>query len=164
MAPETAAQSLARVEALPVARAMRESLWLYPLVEVVHLLGLAILVGGVVLFDLRVLGVSKRLSVAALARYLLPWSIAALWLIVPSGLLMFSAHASEFIANRVFLLKMTLLMAAALNALMFHLGPFRQVAAWDTDVPAPGAARLHAGASLLIWIAVVACGRLLAYT
>ncbi|MGN2391672.1 DUF6644 family protein [Pelomicrobium sp. G1] len=164
MAPEEAVLPLALVEALPIARAMRESLWLYPIVEVVHLLGLAVLVGGVVLFDLRVLGVSKRLPVGALACHLLPWSLAALLLIVPSGLLMFSAHASEFIANRVFLLKMSLLMAAGINALMFHLGPFRQAAAWDTDVPAPGLARLHAGASILIWIAIVACGRLLAYT
>lgn len=55
-------------------------------------------------------------------------------------------------------------MGAGINALMFHLGPFRQAAAWDTDFPAPRLARFHAGASLLIWIAVVACGRLLAYT
>jgi hypothetical protein len=163
MAPE-AARPLALVEALPIARAMRESLWLYPIVEVVHLLGIAVLVGGVVLFDLRVLGVSKRLPAKALARHLLPWSVGALLLIVPSGLLMFSAHASEFIANRVFLLKMSLLMAAAINALMFHLGPFRQAAAWDVGGAAPGLARLHAGASILIWVAVVACGRLLAYT
>jgi hypothetical protein len=158
-----AGEPLAAIEALPVARAMRESLWLYPGVEVVHLVGIAILVGGVLLFDLRVLGVSKRLPVDALARHLLPWSAGALLLIVPSGLLMFVAHAGDLVASRLFLLKMLLLMLAGTNALAFHLGPFRSAGAWAVNAPAPAAARLQALASMAIWITVIACGRLLAY-
>ena len=69
------------IEGLAIARAMRENLWLYPSVEVVHIVGFAILVGAVVMFDLRVLGFSKSIPVRAMSRHLLPWSVGALLLI-----------------------------------------------------------------------------------
>lgn len=161
MQEHAAAAPLAALEALPVARAMRESLWLYPIVEVVHLVGIAVLAGGVILFDLRVLGFSRRMPVDLLARHVLPWSVAALLLIVPSGLLMFSAHPSDFLGGGVFVVKMALLMLASFNALAFHLGPFRNAAAWSGGAPA--GAKAQALASILLWISVIACGRLLAY-
>jgi hypothetical protein len=151
------------VEALAIARAMRENLWLYPAVEIAHILGFVILVGSVVMFDLRVLGLSKHIPVRALARHLLPWSVAALAIIVPTGLMMFSAHAADFISNRAFQVKMGLLLAAGINAAMFHTGPYQGVAAWDTQARAPLTARLSVALSIAIWIGVIACGRLLAY-
>ena len=151
-------------EGLPVAQAMRHWLWLYPGVEIVHILGFELLVGSIAMFDLRVLGLSKTISVQALARHLLPWTLGALLLIVPSGLLMFSAHAADFVGNPIFVLKMLLLMAAGANAAAFHMGTYRSVARWERDRPAPLAAKLHAVASLLLWVSIIACGRLLAYT
>ena len=151
------------IEALAIAKAMRENLWLYPSVEIVHIVGFVMLVGSVVMFDLRVLGLSRQVSVRALARHLLPWSLAALVLIVPSGLLMFSAHANDFISNRAFLLKMGLLLAAGLNAAIFHTGPYRGVEQWDTGVAAPVWARVSVALSIAIWLSIIACGRLLAY-
>jgi hypothetical protein len=142
---------------------MRDWLWLYPIVEILHIVGLAVLVGAAVLFDLRLLGVSRTLSAAALAAHLLPWARASLLLIVPSGLMMFSAHATEFATNPAFQLKLILLAAAALNAAAFHLRTFRTVAAWDRGTPAPAAAKVAAILSLLIWSGVITCGRLLAY-
>ena len=151
------------VEALAIAKAMREQLWLYPAVEDVHIVGFVVLVGSVVMFDLRVLGLSRGVPVRGLARHLLPWSVAALLLIVPSGLLMFAAHAGDFLGNRAFQVKMALLLAAGMNAAFFHTGPYQSVAAWDTNATAPLPARISVAASILIWIAVIACGRLLAY-
>jgi len=151
------------VESLAIAKAMREWLWLYPSVEIVHIVGFTILVGSVAMFDLRVLGLSKRISVRALSRHLLPWSVGALTLIVPSGLLMFSAHASDFLGNTAFQLKMALLLAAGLNAAWFHTGPYQSVKSWDVDAPAPLAAKLSVALSLAIWLGVISCGRLLAY-
>lgn len=151
------------IEALAVAKAMREWLWLYPAVEIVHIVGFTVLVGSVAMFDLRVLGLSKQVSVRALARHLLPWSVAALLLIVPAGLLMFSAHAADFLGNRAFQLKMALLLAAAMNAAMFHTGPYVTVKSWDTNATAPVLARVSVTVSLLLWIAIISCGRLLAY-
>ena len=152
------------IEGLPVAQAMRHWLWLYPGVEIVHILGFVLLVGSIAMFDLRLLGFSRTISVPALARHLLPWTLGALLLIVPSGLLMFSAHATDFVGNPVFVLKMVLLIAAGTNAAAFHMGTYRSVARWERDRPAPLAAKLHAAASLLLWAAIIACGRLLAYT
>jgi hypothetical protein len=155
---------LGALERLPIADAMRQWLWLYPGVEIVHILGFVLLAGSIAMFDLRLLGFSRTLPVPALARHLLPWTLGALVLVVPSGFLMFTAHAGDFAGNPVFLLKMGLLAAAGVNAAAFHFGPYRSVARWERDRPAPAAARLHAGASLALWTGVIACGRLLAYT
>ena len=158
------AQVLGWLESTPLALAMRSSLWLYPIVEIFHIVGFTLLVGTVAMFDMRLLGWSRFLPVTGLARHLLPWSVASLLLIVPAGLLMFAAHPHEFLDNRVFLLKLRLIGTAGLNAVAFHFGIYRSVTAWDKGVLVPLPARLHATASLAIWVAVISCGRLLAYT
>lgn len=147
--------------ATAVAQAMRADPWLYPIVEICHIVGFAVLVGAVALFDLRLLGCGRALPVQALAAHLLPWAVGSLLLIVPAGLLMFATQPRDFLANPAFLLKMTLLLAAGVNAAVFHLGVWRQAAGWTTSVPWP--ARTHALLSLLMWVGVIACGRLLAY-
>jgi len=154
---------LAAIERLPLAVAMRQELWLYPAVEIVHIIGFVTLVGSIIVLDLRLLGLTRALPERVLARHVLPWSFGALLLIVPSGLLMFVAHASDLIGNTAFVVKMSLLFCASTNAALFHAGVFRGAAEWDTGVAVPGVAKLHAVASLLIWIGVLACGRLLAY-
>jgi hypothetical protein len=146
-----------------LAGAMKHSLWLYPIVEIVHIVGFALLVGTVAAFDLRLLGFARSTSIRALERSLLPWAWLALLLIVPSGVAMFSTHAMDFANNLAFRVKLVLLLAAGLNALLFHAGVFRSVAAWDQHVPTPRAAKLSALLSLAIWIGVIACGRLIAY-
>jgi len=154
---------LAAIEASPLAVAMRHELWLYPIVEIVHISGFVVLVGSVVALDLRLLGFSRAIPVTRLARHTLPWAFGALALIVPSGLLMFVAHASDFISNPAFAMKMTLLLCAGANAALFHAGVYRGVAAWDREAPPPPRARAHAAVSLALWFGVIACGRLLAY-
>jgi hypothetical protein len=161
---EGAAGLLAALEASQLARAMRGSTWMYPIVEIVHIVGIVLLVGSVAMFDLRVLGFARALPLRALGRHLLPWSVASLALVVPAGLMMFSAHPHDFVDNKVFQLKLSLIGVAGLNALLFHKGVYRSVESWNAGLPAPPLARAHALASLAIWIAVISCGRLLAYT
>ncbi len=151
------------IESSALGQAMRQWLWLYPSVEIVHIAGIALLVGSIVLLDLRLLGFSRSLSARRLAAHTLPWSAGAFVLILPSGFLMFIAHAGDLIANPVFALKMCLIMAAGINAAVFHAGVFRGAAGWDVDVMPPLAARAAAALSLSLWISVIACGRLLAY-
>jgi hypothetical protein len=147
----------------PLSVAMREGAWLYPIVEIVHIAGFSVLVGSVVLFDLRVLGFARTLPVAALGNHLLRWALAAVLLVVPAGLLLFSAHPLELSKNPVFLIKLVLIALAGLNALAFHLLPYRSVAAWDRERPAPPLARAGAALSILLWLGVITCGRMLAY-
>jgi hypothetical protein len=148
----------------PLAEAMRGSVWMYPIVEIFHIFGFVVLVGAVVMFDLRVLGLSSMIPVQALGRHLLRWSAGGLLLVVPAGLMMFSAHPGDFASNAVFLLKLGLIATAGINAALFHVGVYRSVAQWDKGVPAPGLAKVQALLSIGIWIAVISCGRLLAYT
>jgi len=77
---------------------------------------------------------------------------------------MFTAHAEDFLNNRVFALKMGLLLVAGANAAILHTGPWRSVTQWDTAAMPPASVRFAAGLSIVVWIGVVACGRLLAYT
>jgi hypothetical protein len=157
------ATALGWIEQSALATAMRQEMWFYPTVEILHIWGFVTLVGSIAMLDLRLLGFSPQLPVRGVARYLLPWTLGALIVIVPTGLLMFMAHASDFLSNTAFVLKLSLIFCAGLNAVAFHLGPYRSVHEWDSGTVAPAAARLHAGLSLAIWMGVIACGRLLAY-
>jgi Family of unknown function (DUF6644) len=152
----------AALAASPLAVALRGSGALHAAVASVHLVGVALLVGSIAVFDLRLLGLSRALPVRRLAAHLLPWSAASFLLIVPSGLLLFLARAEELIGSPLFAFKMMLIMAAGVNAAVFHAGVFRRVAAWDADAPPPWQARAAAALSLLIWVSVIACGRTLA--
>lgn len=152
------------IESTALGMAMRQSMWMYPVVETVHLVGIALLVGSIAVFDLRLLGFSRALRVRALASHLLPWTLSSLVLIVPSGFMMFAAHATDFISSNMFALKMCLILAAGTNAAVFHAGAMRGAADWDTGAMPPWAARAAGALSLLLWVSVIACGRLLAYT
>ena len=159
--------ALGALEASGLGQAMRQWLWLYPSVEIVHIVGIGLLFGSIAVLDLRLLGVSRSLSARTLAKHVLPWTAASFLLIVPSGFLMFSAHASEFIESPVFVVKMCLILAAGANAALFHTITFRTADVWDSEemrrLPPPPSARFAGALSLLLWISVIACGRLLAY-
>jgi uncharacterized protein DUF6644 len=160
--------ALGALEASGLGQAMRQWLWLYPAVEIVHIVGIALLFGSIAVLDLRLLGFSRTIPVKRLAKHVLPWTAASFLLIVPSGLLMFTAHASDFISSPVFVVKMCLIMSAGLNAALFHTIVFPSVEVWDAEemrkLPPPPSARISAAVSLAIWISVIACGRLLAYS
>ena len=160
-------KALGALEASGLGQAMRQWLWLYPAVETLHILGIALLFGSIAVVDLRLLGASRSIPVRTLARHVLPWSAGAFVLIVPSGLAMFVAHASEFIASPVFAIKMCLILAAGANAALFHAITLRTADIWDAQdmrkLGPPPSARVAGALSLLIWAGVIACGRLLAY-
>lgn len=151
------------LESSGFAAAMRQWLWLYPIVEIVHVTGIALLVGSIAMLDLRVLGLSRTLPLDRLARHVLPWSLTGFVIIVLSGSMMFSAHATEFWGNPAFAVKMTLIALAGLNALWFHFGALRNITTDGSSAPPPAKAKVAAGVSLLVWIGVISCGRLLAY-
>ena len=159
--------ALGALEASGLGQAMRQWLWLYPTVETIHIVGIGLLFGSIAVLDLRLLGFSRSFPVKKLASHVLPWTLGSFLLIIPSGFLMFTAHATEFIDSEVFLLKMGLILAAGVNAGVFHTTVFRSADVWDAEemrkLPPPPSVRASAAISLLLWISVIACGRLLAY-
>ncbi len=129
--------------------------WAYPALEVVHIAGIALLLGNLVLLELRVFGWGPALPVRELARLGLTLAAIGFSLAAASGLLMFATQPAELLANRAFTLKMLLLFAAAGNAAFFHArGSLQRL---------DRAARLSMVISTLIWLAVIACGRWIAY-
>ncbi|MCX8115984.1 MAG: hypothetical protein N3D71_13075 [Burkholderiaceae bacterium] len=154
---------LAWLESTAFAAAMRQWLWLYPIVEIAHITGIALLVGSIAMFDLRVLGLSRTLPVRALARHLLPWTWAGFAIVAATGAMMFTTHATEFWSNPAFAVKLALIGLAGANALWFHVGVYGGAQRWDTDTAAPVPAKAAAALSLALWLGVISCGRLLAY-
>lgn len=127
----------------------------YPLLEVVHIVGIALLVGNLVLFELRVWGFGPELPVQALARLALRLSLLGFGLIGASGVLMFAGQPADLLANRVFVVKMGLVMLAGLNAAYFHARG--SLALLDRT------ARVQTVVSMGLWLAVIICGRWIAY-
>jgi hypothetical protein len=141
---------------------IRQSLWLYPAIEIVHILGIVLVAGGAIFFDLRLLGVSGKLAVGNL-KYLLSWSKKGLLIAIPSGILLFITNAETLGYDPVFHTKLILLALAGLNALLFHTLVF---GALQNDGHSRGwlrSGKLNAVCSIIIWITIIACGRLLAY-
>jgi hypothetical protein len=151
------------LEQTAIASWVRASTWGYPAVETVHLFGLAVLIGTAVAFDLRLLGVSSRLPVDAMAQHLLPWARLGFALAVASGLVLLSVQATTFLAQGLFYVKLGAIALAVVNASLFHRGIFRQVSAWNYSPQTPGAAKLAAITSLVCWTVALVCGRWLAY-
>lgn len=150
------------IEASALGEAIRQSVWLFAAAKAVHLGGVALLFGSILLLDLRLLGFRRRVSVRRLVGRVLPWTASGLALIVPSGLVMFAADAAEVLASPLFALKMGLILGAGANAAVFHAGVFRRSQGWDVAVAPPAAARAAGALSLALWTSVIACGRLLA--
>ena len=144
------------------AIAIRQSVWMYPALEIVHITGIVLLVGPALIFDLRLLVVAGNLPVPIVAKDLLSWSRKGLILVVPSGLLLFITNAATLAYDPVFLTKLILLVVAGLNALTFHRYILPQFS--STVVPSVNKrAKITALISILAWLAIITCGRLLAY-
>ena len=129
--------------------------WAYPALEVLHIVGIALLLGNLVLLEIRVWGGAATLPLPALAGVALPLVLAGFGLCAASGLLMFASQPLDLLGNRAFVIKMGLLMAAGSNAAVFHArGGLQRL-----DL----AARLQTVLSLGIWLAVIIMGRSIAY-
>jgi hypothetical protein len=155
-------KSAAMMQALhdwPFAAWLRTSTVAYPALEVVHIIGFALLFGSICVVDLRLLGV--RLAGLhmhepnALAKAVLPWTLLGFAIALCAGSLMFIAHARDFIANPAFVLKMGLLFTAGCNAALLH--------SRGSINPHSAGTHVQALLSIGLWMAVITCGRWIAY-
>lgn len=146
-------------EETSLATIIRQSYWLYPGLEIIHIIGIALMVGAAFMFDLRLLGYAKAIPLDQLGGHLLSWSQRGLWLILPSGLLLFITNAESLGNSPVFWIKISMILIGGLNALIFHQ-IFKKNSTRD---PLPYSFKITALVSIFVWISVITCGRLLAY-
>jgi hypothetical protein len=129
--------------------------WAYPALEVIHLIGVALLLGNLVLLELRVFGRGAALPVSELARLSLMLVAIGFSMAAISGTVMFATQPGDLLANRAFTLKMLLLFVAGSNAAMFH--------ARQSFEKMDLTARMLMLVSSVIWVAIIALGRWIAY-
>jgi hypothetical protein len=148
----------------PGSVALHESLYMYPIIESVHVLTLCVFLGLAMVLDLRLLGAGMiRTPVSQVAERLLPWTIAGFVVMVISGALLFYGIPVRTYQNIFFRIKVALLILSGINAFVFHSGVYRKVADWDLAPVPPLRARLAGGFSLFFWACIVVAGRMIAY-
>ena len=152
------------LEQSAVGSSVRDSLWLFPIIETVHIFGIILLVGATSILDLRLMGLTFREEpVSKLSKSFLPWAWAGFVIQVITGLLLFSSEATKMYTNLGFQIKMLLILVAGINAFVFHAIAYQSVGKWENDPVAPLSARAAGLLSILLWFGIVAAGRWIAY-
>lgn len=146
------------------ATAVRESGYVYPFVEGSHVMALALSVGAVLWFDLRLLGLTMRDDrVSDVFNQVRPWMFFGFAVMFVTGALLFAARATDAYESTYFRLKLALLVLGGVNIALFHTTIDRQRDQWDAAGRPPARARLAGGVSLVLWFAIIAVGRVMAY-
>src|SRR5215467_1330722 len=147
-----------------VGSGIRESVWVFPIIEGTHLLGIALSVGMLCWFDLRLLGLVLRDEpVSKMWKQVMPVAFVGFALMFVSGVLLFWAEAFTAFHSVHFWLKMLLLLLAGVNALRFETTAHRNMAEWDLAPVPPLNARMTGAISLILWMAIIITGRTMAY-
>jgi hypothetical protein len=134
-------------------------------VETIHVLTLTLFLGFTVLLDLRLLGVSmRRRRVSEVVQELNPWLVGGFLVMIVTGVLLFCGDPVAFYNSIFFKVKMLILLLAGLNVWLFNATVGRKVAEWEIDAETPGRAKAAAVVSLVLWVAIVAAGRAIAYS
>lgn len=148
----------------PGSIALRESLYLYPLTETVHVIGIACFVGTISMVDLRLLGLAfQQVSISQMTSRILPWTVAGFAAMTMTGLLLFYAIPVRTYHSLWFRIKVALIILAAVNIWLFHWRVERDREKWDSDAKPPLSVRVSAAVSLAAWAGVIVMGRMIAY-
>jgi Family of unknown function (DUF6644) len=156
---------LQSLEASGLATRIRDSLWLFPLIESTHVFSFAMVFGTIAIIDLRLLGIaSTQRSFKRMAADILKWTWAAFAMTALTGTLMFITNARVYYHNFFFRTKMLLLVLAGINILVFELTAGRTIHRWEKNPSAPPAGKAVAALSLALWIGIIFMGRLIGFT
>lgn len=154
------------IEHSPFGTGVRDSVWIFPVVESIHILSIALLAFTAWLIDLRLLGTGflRRRPVAEIARQLTPWMWRAIILLIVTGFALFASEAaSKCYDSKAFYVKMALLALAVVNAAIAGVALRNHAKDWDRKVHVPAGAKIMAVVSLVAWVGVVFAGRGIAY-
>ena len=153
------------LEATAPAQAISQSAWMFPAAETIHVIAIALVVGSITVLDLRLLGLSwTRRPITEIAGEVLPWTWISFGVAAVAGVVMFVSAAGKYIVDLPFQLKFVLMFLAAVNMMVFHRFTYPGVAQWDRNASPPRAAKIAAALSLVFWIGVVTCGRLVSFS
>ncbi len=153
------------LEATSLAVFIHQTKWAFTIIELVHVVAISLVIGTIAIVDLRLLGLaSTKRSFTELARAVLPCTWAAFVIAAAAGSLLFISQASEYFGNAWFLLKMSVIVLAGINMLIFEFITMRGVQGWDLAPIPPLTARLAGGISISCWVLVVLLGRWTGFT
>ena len=154
-----------RIEYSSLGTTIAESTWMFPTLEVLHVIALLTVIGTIAIVDLRLIGLASRANrVSLIAGDLLPWTWGAFGLAAITGSLLFVSKASSYMINPWFLAKLAMLALAGLNMMYFHMTAWRAVEHWELDPTFPAAVKVAGWLSLFFWLVVVICGRMIGFT
>ncbi len=146
------------------AVAIAESIWVFPLIEGSHVLALPLSVGLIIIFDLHLLGlILVGMPSSRVMREVIRWSRVGFAVMFLTGGLLFMTHAGKAYGNVFFRAKLVFLVLLAINAVVYQAVFYPKMAQWTTRGKAPLGARICAALSLMVWIGVIVCGRIMAY-
>ena len=149
----------------PESTMMRESYWAFPAALVFHVLGIVMFVGLRLAIDLRLTGWAlTNTPVSDIVGRLGPWTLVGGTVAAASGMALYAAETARFASNPVFEVKMAALAIALANVWFFHAVTCRSIRNWDTAAAPPKAARVSGYLSLALWTAIIAAGRLTAFS
>jgi len=153
-----------QLEQTRIGAALAESIYAFPIIEGIHLIGLSVAIGLLFVTDLRLAGwILKRVPATAVLRQLRPWVLGGFAVILISGSLLFMAEASALIASPAFAFKLVFILLAGINAAVFEFVSARRPGALDAVERLPAGVRFGGLASLGLWSLVIICGRLIPY-
>jgi hypothetical protein len=148
----------------PMADEIRNSVWLFPAFESIHVVAIVFVVGSITRVDLRLMGlIQKHRPVTALSEEMLPYTWAGFAVATLFGLLLWSSKPLVYLGIAYFDVKMVLIILAGLNMLYFQFVTFKKVAEWDYAALPPWSVRLAGTLSLVFWVGVVTCGRFIGF-
>jgi hypothetical protein len=161
----TLSEFISYFEDSALADNIRENDLLFPLLESVHVVSICLVVGSILVIDLRLLGLaSLNRPVSRITKAILPLTWSAFAVAAASGLLLFISNATKYLENGYFVAKVLLICAAGLNMAVFHGISAKDLPRWENEAALPLPARLAGGFSILLWVAVVTCGRWIGFT
>ena len=144
---------------------IRENDVLFPLIESTHVVAICLVVGSILVVDLRLLGLASiHRSLSRVTSGILPLTWSAFAVAVASGTLLFISNATKYLGNGYFVAKLLLICAAGLNMAIFHGISAKDLPRWENETLLPLPARLAGGLSILLWVSVVICGRWIGFT
>ena len=141
---------------------MNNYVWVWPANEILHFFGMSLLIGTIVLLDLRMLGMAKKLPLISLHQ-LVPWGILGFAINLITGILFFAGNPYRYVHNIAFVVKLLFILLAGINVLLFYLNVYRDTEAVGSGEDTPLSAKIIAATSLFFWVGVMCVGRMITF-